>query len=266
MRIGVIGTGTIGGMLAKGFAANAAAKVCLFNRTPEKAIALARSAPNLHTVDSLRDIVWFSEVIFLCTKAQDGEQVLRDIGGLMRSQQILATTISTIPLDALRRMTHAKVVKVIPSIAQSVRCGNILLCGASDLDPASRAKLEQLLAPLGVLYEVAEDDLRVASDLASCGPAFLAGLLNTWAEAAARQSGIPQRDCLRLLEGSVAGLAALIRAGWSPADVMARVAVPGGVTESGLKVIHEDAPALFSRIHQATASHAPAAPLMTDPG
>jgi competence protein ComER len=259
MRIGVIGTGNIGGMLARGFAADPAAKVYLYNRTPDKAEAVARDFSNVHALDSLRDIVWFSEVIFLCTKARDGADVLRKIGGLMASGQILATTISSIPLATLQDVTHAKTVKVIPSITQMVQSGSILICGADTLDAAARGKLERILAPLGRVHHVQEADLRVASDLASCGPAFLASLLTAWAKVAAQRSGLSECDCLSLVQSSAIGLAALLESGLTVTDVIQRVAVPGGVTEAGLTVLGERAPSLFEQLHLATSRHALAA-------
>jgi competence protein ComER len=261
VRIGVIGTGNIGSMLAKGFAADPAAKVYLYNRTAEKAEAIARDWPNVTALASLRDIVWFSEVIFLCTKPADGLTVIRDIGSLLSTRQVLATSISSIPLATLRSLTHGKVAKVIPSIAQTVRTGTILVSYADGLDAAAQERLEHLLSQLGRPLRVDESQLRLASDLASCGPAFLAALLTEWGKTAANRSTLSAAECLELLQSSVIGLAELLKQGHSCDDIIRRVAVPGGVTEAGLTAIHDAAQPLFQRLHDTTDRHTKPSPV-----
>ncbi|MBX5436345.1 MAG: NAD(P)-binding domain-containing protein [Alicyclobacillaceae bacterium] len=258
MRIGVIGTGTIGGMLASAFAESA--PVWVYNRTWKKAAELAKTHANVHVASSVEQLARISQVVFLCTKAGDGEQVLRNIGGLLSPGQILATTISQVPMAEWEARTPAAIVKVIPSVTQLERSGIILVSYGSRFRQKDSEMFEELLCRIGAPFPVEDAYLRVCADLTSCGPAFFAFLLQLWAETAAKQAirghhGPSVAEMEHLLCATLSGVAKLFARGLSPKEIVARVCVPGGVTEAGIRAIEEEARHMFQRLHEATASH-----------
>lgn len=252
MRIGVIGTGTIGSMLAQAFAVNPQHEIWVVNRTREKADALARSAPNIRVASGLADLVDRSQLVFLCTKAQDGRQLMNELGPLLRPHHMLAVTISSLPIAWLEQCAACPVAKVIPSVVQLARSGVILVCHGTRASDSDRVWLESALSEIATPHAVREDQIRVASDLTSCGPAFLAALLRHWAEAAEQTGTMTQEEAERLLSGTLAGVTQLLQSGMTFSDIIHRVCVPGGVTEAGLVSIRQEAPAVFTRLHQTT--------------
>ena len=255
LRIGVIGTGNMGSMLAAAFATGPEFEVWVYNRSPKKAEVLARRAPSVRIVQSAEDLACRVDVLFLCTKAQDGKEVMSELGPLLTDNQILATTISTIPVCHWEAMTRSRVVKVIPSIVQTALSGVILVHYGARFTPDTKAGFERLLMRMAIPHEVNESQLRVASDLTSCGPALVAYLLREWAKMASITEHVSFRDAEYLLTQTAIGLSDLLRSGMTLEEVITKVSVPGGVTERAIQALSQRAPEMFQTLHMATEEH-----------
>jgi competence protein ComER len=261
MRIGVIGTGNIGGMLAKAFAACPDTEVYVYNRTMSKALALAETSQQVFVLPKSRDVAEVSDVVFICTKPGDAHEVLAEVGPLLSRQQFLVVTISTLPFATLESYTEAGVAKVIPSIAQTARSGILLVSRGPSLTEEQQHTLEALFHAIATPFVVEEHQIRVASDLTSCGPAFIACLLNLWADAAARTEKIDHVQAEQLLTATLIGVAQLLQSGMTLNDIITKVSVPGGVTECGLQSLRQAAPHIFDDLHQTTARHVHQSPV-----
>ncbi len=257
MDIGIIGTGTIGGLLARAFArANAQNQVWIYNRTPAKALQVCSFAAEIRACDSPQEVANKAPWIFLCTKAVDGKEVFRTLAGLLSPSHTLLCTISGIDLDVWAKSTAATVTKVIPSLTQAALAGVLLLELPKGISAPRQAAVFSLLDQIAtpVLVEAAE--LRVTSDLTSCGPAFLSSLLLVWAETVAHTQAMSQTHAEQLLTQTFIGTARLLELGFTLQDILAQIKVPGGVTDAGVQVLTQSSGALFAAMHQATAEHA----------
>jgi len=259
LRVGVIGTGNMGGMLARAFAAKRDVRVFAYNRTREKLVALIEQVPEITACPSAEDVIRSSDVVFLCTKSGDGMPLIRALGHLFRPNQIFVTTISAVPLAEWVQHMHGSVVKLIPSLTQSVNAGIALTtyghrCTIADVDT-----INQLFDGIATPLQIEEPQVRISSDLTSCGPAFMSYLFMRWAEAAADTGNIRTVVAENMLRETVIGLAALLTDGMDFADIVAKIAVPGGVTEVGLGALNGGAYRLFADLHQHThhATHQP---------
>jgi pyrroline-5-carboxylate reductase len=73
----------------------------------------------------------------------------------------------------------------------------------------------------------------------SCGPAFLALVVEALASAGARH-GLPEHEATALVVETMAGSAAYLEHNsLDTEELKRRVATPGGLTEKGLKVLEE---------------------------
>ncbi len=256
MRIGIIGTGNIGGMLSKAFAtAHPEAQVTIYNRSRGKANRVAAGLANVYVTNSSIEAAQGADTVFLCTKSTDGWSVLDEVAPRLSRSQTLVTTISSIPLSDIEQITDASVAKVIPSVVQSVQSGVILVTYGPTMAQNARERLTQLLSSIAHPQAVSEAQVRVYSDLCSCGPAFMSELLVHWADAAASTGNITNEDAESMLVGTLIGLADLLRSGKSLGEVITSVAVPGGVTETGILSLRQSVPQVFQQLHQATQQH-----------
>ncbi|QSO54730.1 NAD(P)-binding domain-containing protein [Alicyclobacillus curvatus] len=256
MRIGIIGTGNIGGMLSKAFAtARPEAQIIIHNRSRGKANQVAAGLANVDVASSPMEAAQGSDTIFLCTKSTDGWSVLDEVAPRLTRSQTLVTTISSIPMSEIEQITDASVAKVIPSILQSVQSGVILVTYGARMSQNARERLTQLLSSIAHPQAVSESQVRIYSDLSSCGPAFISEMLVHWADAAANTGNITTEDAQSMLVDTVIGLAHLFESGKSLGEVITHVAVPGGVTETGILSLRQSAPQVFEQLHQATQHH-----------
>ncbi|AEJ42670.1 pyrroline-5-carboxylate reductase family protein [Alicyclobacillus acidocaldarius] len=264
MTIGIIGTGHMGGMLAALLAETAGEHILVFNRTPEKAALVAERHPHISVARGLCEIAEACETVVLCTRAADGEQVIRDIGPRLLPKSLLLTTISTADLAAWQDLTPAVPVKMVPSLTQWTKSGVILVIYPDAADRSIKRRVEKLLRPIGRPYSVADGQVRVASDLTSCGPAFWARLCLAWTNAAVATGALRSTEAAELIRDTAVGFARLLEAGWSFDEVLDAVCVPGGVTEAGLEAF-AGAEDIFADLHCRTArfarGHPPETPL-----
>ncbi|MCL6626705.1 MAG: NAD(P)-binding domain-containing protein [Alicyclobacillus shizuokensis] len=256
VSIGIIGTGVIGGMLARAFGRLPEEQVIIFNRSVAKAEAIRRECSRIRVAHSLPDLVTASDLVLLCTRPSDAEEVMTEIGPGLRSSQTLATTISQIPLAVWEQQTAARVAKVIPSITQTVPSGVVLICYGSRFD-GFQERFETIFGRIATPFVVEEHQLRLSSDLASCGPAFLAHILSQWSVAAARVGDLSQAECEYILSRMLMGVSDLLKNGFTLSEIIRQVAIPGGVTQAGIESLGADVQELFVRLHHATSGGHP---------
>lgn len=244
----------MGGMLARALAQTSSETVWICNRSRSKADAIADEFDHVIACDTWADVVSHADVIVLCTKATDGQSLMRDdMGRRLAPNQLFVTTISSVNLDAWCDYTKATPIKMIPSLTQKVHKGIILLSYPRTLPTSVRNRLEARLSDIGKPCVIDEVQVRICSDITSCGPAFLATICKSWAESAARTGTIDRHLAQILLQEMFVGLSALIEAGMSFDEIVQDIKVPGGVTERGIESMEDIPLHMFSRLHHETA-------------
>lgn len=253
MELGIVGTGSMGSMLTRAWCASETVpRVHVCNRTREKAEHLAALYPSrVHVHENAAEVASVADWLFLCVKPQDARDLLPIIGKTISSNGLVIATNSAIGLAELESSLPCAAVKLIPSITQEVGVGALLIMTGTRVTQEQEASLSTLLSPLGQPVRIPEDQLRVYSDMSSCGPAFLADWLLMFAAAAARR-GVPEDVARHLLEHMVQGVGKLSASGYTLSDIVQRVAVPGGVTSEGLRVLHQHQGDTFDALLAAT--------------
>lgn len=257
MRVGIIGTGQMGAMLAAAWATtDQAHTVLLHNRTRSKAEALAASHPGRMTViDDVRKLAAQSDAVFICTKTAEAADIVQHIAPSLRPEHFVALTNSSTPLAWLETVTPSSCAKIIPSLTQYARAGVILVMPGERMTGTAMCPFHDLLAQIGLPHVISEEQVRIYSDLTSCGPAFLSAILLDMAAAAVKR-GVPRQTAELLIGEMLFGLGMLVaRKGFVWNDIIARVSVPGGVTLAGLDVLRQQTDALFDRVFSATEEH-----------
>ncbi|WP_018132094.1 late competence protein ComER [Effusibacillus pohliae] len=255
MRIGFVGTGSMGGMLVRAFVRSHLPnlQVMACNRTASKLEQLVAQYPKVRKLDSASSLAKSCDFLFLCVKPGDVQAVLDDIGPHLSSGQFLVSINSAWSLASLESATPCKVIKIIPSITQEALSGAMLTMYGSRLTSQDREQFETICRSIACPVVIQEEDTRICSDLASCGPAFFAWLLQSFAEAAVRQGGISEEQADHLVKQMIYGLGKLlVEEQYDFAQVVSRVSVPGGITEEGLKVLQPAVQGVFDKLLIAT--------------
>jgi competence protein ComER len=254
--VGFIGTGSMGRTLVEALIRSGAlrpSEILLSNRTRSKAQALAESHPGIRIAESNAELVREANWVFLCIKPRDYREVLDEIGIWAGKDQMMISITSPVMIRDLEAVLPSKIAKIIPSITHAVLDGTCLFIPGSRLTLRDREELLRLLSAIGTPLEIDERHCRVASDLASCGPAFLAHFLEQLVRTAGEVTGLPRETAIPLVIQMARGTARMLtEGGFSLESLQERVAVPGGITREGLNLLERELNPVLNRLFRLT--------------
>lgn len=252
MKVAFIGTGSMGSLLIEAFLRSGALlphTICASNRSPRKTKLLAQRHPGLLVYGSNAEAAQGSKIVFLCVKPLDYPEVIAEIRDVLDEKQIIVSITSPVQIETLENAIPSKIAKIIPSITHSVHSGASLCIYGKRIRPEDRLLLEQLMSSISTPFTLKETETRIASDISSCGPAFIAYMLQLWAESAAELTGISRAEAIALGSEMLLGTGKLLtEGGLTTEELVNRVAVPGGVTAEGIAVLEAGLRGVFASL------------------
>ncbi len=255
MKIGVIGTGSMGTILIESFLdANVLTEdqLLITNRTIDKAFKLKDRFPAIHVVD-LPTVIKETDIFFLCMKPPQIPSVVNNIAPYCRKEQILVSITSPISVKQLEELIDCKVARAIPSILNRALTGSSLLSFGDRCDEVDQEKIMNLMGAISEPLMIEETITRVSSDIVSCGPAFFSYLMQQFIDAAVRQTNISKEDATTLTTNMLIGMGTLLKKGfYTLPTLQERVCVPGGITGEGIKVLEQEVGLMFDHLFQRT--------------
>ncbi|MBA9085137.1 competence protein ComER [Fontibacillus solani] len=256
MKVAFIGTGSMGSLLIEAFLRSGALhphNIHVSNRSSHKSELLARRHPGISVSGSNADVARGSHIVFLCVKPLDYPVVLSEIREAVSEKTIIVSITSPVQIEVLEQQLPAKIAKIIPSVTHSVHSGASLCIYGDRIQSEDRLLLEQLMSSISIPTIISENQVRIASDISSCGPAFISFILQQWAKSAAVNTDISEQNALRLGAEMLLGTGKLLtEGGFTPEELQRRVAVPGGVTAEGITVLSSSLQGVFSSLIRAT--------------
>jgi pyrroline-5-carboxylate reductase len=130
------------------------------------------------------------------------------------------------------------VARAMPNTPAAIGQGVTALVANRHVSPAQKELCSALMAAVGAVYWIADEELMHAiTAMSGGGPAYLFLLIESLAKAGIA-SGLPVELAWPLARGTVAGSGALAARSAEPAEVLRRnVTSPGGTTEAALAVL-----------------------------
>lgn len=256
MNIGFVGMGSIGQMLVTSLVQAGAippGSVFASNRSQEKLKRFAAAVPGIQAADNTH-LVQQCPVVFLCVKPGETRAVLDDVGPYITAEHLLVTVTNAIDIAALEQAVPARVAKVIPSLVHAVGGGVSLLMFGSRCTPEDRVLLHRLFGAISHPEVILESQARVASDLTSCGPAFLSYVFRALAQAARHYQPdlTPETVDMMIRLTALATCRLMEQTGTSFDEIVARVSTPGGVTADGIQVLDEQLAGVWEEVIETT--------------
>ncbi|WP_239617458.1 late competence protein ComER [Cohnella mopanensis] len=252
MKIGFIGAGSMGSLLVGAFVRAGAMRpddIVISSRTSSKLYSLANQYPGLQVATTNKDAAADADYLFLCVKPLDFRSVLDEITSVLTPDQIVISITSPVRISSLEELIPCKVAKIIPSVVNAVGSGASLVMWGSRLTDEDRSALWHLFAAISQPISISEEEVRVASDISSCGPAFLACLLEQFIDAAVISAGMQRETATELASEMMLGTARLmLEQSCSPSELQAKVSVPGGITAAALDVLRKSTRGAFLQV------------------
>jgi pyrroline-5-carboxylate reductase len=235
MRVGLIGAGNMASALARGLGV----PVVVSDVVHEKAAALAQETGG-EAVASNAEVAERSDVLVLCHKPGQLDEVAEEIGGAARVVVTILAAVRTSEVEA--RYPGVPVYRFIPNIPAEVGRGVLCYAAGSHAADGPEGEILELFGRAGLVIPLEDEALlEPAMALMSCGPAFLALLAECFVDAGVHH-GLMRDDASRMFAETMAGTAEYLKANDLDAEALrVKVATPGGVTERGLMKLEEGA-------------------------
>jgi pyrroline-5-carboxylate reductase len=232
MKIGFIGAGSMASALARGLAEPA----LVHDPDDERAQILA-DAVGGEVVASNRELAERSDLVVLAHKPKHLEAAAAETEGAAKA---VASIVGATPVARLEEAyPGVPVYRFLPNIPVEVGKGLFIYAPGSLAAEGPEDEIVELFGRCGQIMELEEALIEPAMALMSCGPAFMAVVVEAMAEAGVRH-GLDRRAATRMVVETMAGSAAYLEENNLDAeDLRRRVATPGGATEKGLGALEE---------------------------
>jgi pyrroline-5-carboxylate reductase len=232
MRLGLIGAGNMASALARGIGE----PVLVHDLDEAKARSLADELGG-EAVGSNAELAERADAVVLCHKPKQLEEVAAEAGAARVVISILAAT-TTDQLAAA--YPNASIYRFIPNMPTEVKRGVLCYVAGPGAADGPEDEILELMGRTGAVIQLDDEPLiEPAMALMSCGPAFLALVAESFAEAGAAH-GLAPDDAMRMVVETMGGTAEyLARHGYDGPALRSRVATPGGTTERGLITLEE---------------------------
>jgi pyrroline-5-carboxylate reductase len=232
MKLGLIGAGNMASALARGIGE----PVLVYDIDQAKASALAGELGG-EAVGSNAELAERADAVVLCHKPKQLEEVAAEVGTARVVISILAATTTE---QVSAAYPGALIYRFIPNMNTDVGRGVLCYVPGPGASEGPEDEILALMGRAGAVIRLADEPLiEPAMALMSCGPAFMALVAESFAEAGAAH-GLDPDDAMRMVVETMGGTADyLARHDYDGPALRARVATPGGVTEKGLITLEE---------------------------
>lgn len=243
MKVAFIGLGNMGASLAKAVAKEVDAQdLLLVNRSPQKVQEFISQYGG--TASDLEQVFQEAEVVFLGVKPYQICPLLEEYQGILaqRSNLLLVSMAAGLGLDKMAGVVkndRVGLIRIMPNTPVAIGQGVISLARSQSVTDQQVAKVNQLLAGAGALYEIEEKLMDPATAVAGCGPAFVYQMIEAMADAGV-SLGLTREQALQMAAQTFQGASQMVlETGEHPARLRDAVCSPGGSTIAGVNRLEQ---------------------------
>lgn len=240
LKIAVIGGGNMGAAIASGIVTKG---VLPAERVTVSHLKAGLTLPDgVHTTRNNVDAIAGADLVVVAVKPWLLQEVLAELTPHIDAERVaVASVVAGVDFATLGEwLTTSKGVpalfRVIPNTAVSVG-QSVTFVSHSGATAEQLDVVNHLFGALGVVYNIAEEQMQAATALASCGIAYALRYVDA-ASRAGVEAGIEPNMALDIVIETVQGALSVLRhSGASPQSEIDRVTTPGGITLRGLEAM-----------------------------
>ncbi len=207
----------------------------------EARLAYLRQKYSVHVTANNLKALERGDVVILAIKPQNLAGVMTEVGGRLKSAQLVLSIIAGKSIATLRRgLKHDAIVRAMPNTPAQVGQGMTVWTVTNEVTEPQKAQAGAILGAMGKeIYVVDEKYIDMATAVSGSGPAyvflFMESLIN-----AAVAVGLPPELARELVLQTVVGSGNFARkSGGELNELRRRVTSPGGTTAEAIKVLEE---------------------------
>ncbi|PPA71886.1 pyrroline-5-carboxylate reductase [Jeotgalibacillus proteolyticus] len=200
---------------------------------------------NLYGVQGIRrDKVQLSsyDFIFLAMKPKDAEASLRSIKDEINKDQVVMSVLAGISTDFMQEHLNEgqQVVRVMPNTSSMLRESATALAPGEQVTMKNIKLAKSLLACIGEVYLIEEDQMDLFTGIAGSGPAYFYYLMEH-IEKTAFDHGMDVSQAREIGAQTILGAAKMIiEREETPAELRHNVTSPNGTTAAGLEALADN--------------------------
>ena len=242
MKIGFLGTGNMGGALARAIDRHHDdVTFLLADPDSEKAGALASSLRNGSALVSNSDAAGESDYLFFAVKPQklaEAVSPLRETIVSRKQPPVIVSMAAGVAIETIDTLTGGRcaVIRIMPNTPVSLDEG-VIGYATKNVSPDEERIFLDFFEKSALLVSLPEEKIDGVCALSGCGPAFVYSFLRSLAQGGV-SAGLSGEDALRMACQTAKGAAEMIlRSGTDPATLIKNVCSPGGATLAGMGVL-----------------------------
>ena len=240
MKIGFIGTGNMGGALARAVAkSDPSTEIFLADHDEEKATLLADEIGG--TVIDNAFAAQNCDFLFLGVKPQVLPLLMKEIAPVLSEREteiVLVTMAAGISMEKLQELAQKEypIIRIMPNTPVAVGKGVILYCVRGVCDRKVE-EFKTFLSAAGTLLPLDEGHVDAGGCVSGCGPAFAYLFIEALADGGVA-CGLTRDTALQCAAETVRGAAEMVLAtGQHPAQLKDAVCSPAGTTIKGVEAL-----------------------------
>ncbi len=244
MKLAIIGTGNMGGAIARGLIASGSWQAADLICTAKTDSGLERIRTTLPGVQATQDnklAAGGADIILLAVKPWFISEVIEEIRPVLDfNRQLIVSVAAGVSLKEMELLLAAPeapaLFRAIPNTAVEVLDGVTFICRQNATDEQT-ALVHDLFAALGYTMVTDEQHLAAGTALASCGIAFAMRYIRAAMEGGV-ELGFRPEEAARIVEHTVHGAASLLlQSSLHPEVAIDKVTTAGGITIKGLNAM-----------------------------
>ena len=242
--LGFIGTGNMGGALARAAAGSGENRLLLANRSQSKAAALAKELGG--ALSNNETVAGTADMIFLGVKPHLLPGVLAALQGVLsgrKSRFVLVSMAAGTEIARVRELAGGNwpVIRIMPNTPCAIGAGMILYACSENVTEEEEQRFLSAMRGAGRFVKLEERLIDAGSAVSGCGPAFVDLFVEALADGGVA-CGLPRAQAMELAAQMTAGAARLIlETGKHPGQLKDEVCSPGGSTIQGVRALESAA-------------------------
>lgn len=241
IKVGVIGTGNMGGAIIKGLCSSKTAyEIYAYDINTRLTEQLSRQY-SIVAMPSVQGLTKESDVVIAAVKPQCMEGILKECSETLSKSTLFVSVAVGLPIAYYSNILgkDKKIVRTMPNTPALVREGVTIISFGNNITPDEKQLVKDIFSCIGSVEELDESLMSEVTALTASSPAYVYMMIEAMADAAV-QSGIPRNVCYRLAAQAVLGSAKMVlETQKHPAELKDMVCSPAGTTIEAVFTLEE---------------------------
>lgn len=182
-----------------------------------------------------------SSVIVLAMKPKDAAAVLKELGPILKEDQLVVSVIAGLSIQTMQDLLGRKqpIARTMPNTSSSIGLGATGISYSKELTEEQQRTVMTLFEAVGTITVIEEKNMDLLTGISGSGPAYIYYMMEAMIAAGIR-GGLTPAQCKDLTVQTVLGAARMVQqTGEDPSALRAKVTSPNGSTQAAISKLDE---------------------------